>query len=171
MTQRVGLLAAGTGWLLSTWINREDYALWCQERNVKNVVGDVPFVLGLCILLRTESRVQSFSYCSAFTLLSRLSFCILVTENPLQTFLLEGYSSKGLPLVRSNRADPCWEQLLLGPGLFLAHLMCALLLYLMVQRPLESLLAPICARIPLRWLHLLVPLYTAYLAYFRNQHF
>ncbi|CAE7853682.1 unnamed protein product [Symbiodinium necroappetens] len=139
MTQRVGLLAAGTGWLWSTWINREDYELWCQERNVKDVVGDVPFVLGLCILLRTERRVQSLSYCSAFTLLSRLSFCILVTENPLQTFLLEGYSSKGLPLVRSNRADPFWEQLLLGPGLLLAHLLCALLLYLMVQRPFAHL--------------------------------
>ena len=144
-----------------------------QERNVKDPLGDMPFVLGLCMFLQSDSTSEAekptssntkTSKVSIFTLLSRLSFCFLVTEAPLQTYLLKGFSLKGLPLVRSDRADPIWEQLLLGPGLILAHGVCALLLFLMVQRPLEAFLSPI-TRLGPQLLLPLLPIYVAFLAY------
>ena len=67
--------------------------------------------------------------------------------------------------MRGDRVDPFYEQLLLGPGLILAHALCALVLFVAVQRPIEALMAPIFAKDQSHWwLHLLLPVYVSFLA-------
>lgn len=182
-TKRAGLAVATASWFWSSWINQNDPAQWCLARNVKKSLGDVPFVLGLCVLLRTglpgtqsietESNDGNSSnqgmitaLFRTMTLISRLSFCILVAEAPIQSFLLRGISESGVPLTRSLRIDPMWERIILGPGLLLSHVFLALLLFMMVQRPVEVFLKPLL-KTPLveSLLHGLLPLYVAFLAY------
>ena len=59
-----------------------------------------------------------------------------------------------------------WERIILGPGLLLSHVFLALLLFMMVQRPVEVFLKPLL-KTPLveSLLHGLLPLYVAFLAY------
>ena len=183
LTKQAGLVLAAASWFWSSWINQDDPAQWCLARNVKKSLGDMPFVLGLCILLRTdhpsvrteqsnesdqsdESDGIIAGLCATLTLISRLSFCMLVVEAPFQSFLLRGTSRDKVPLSRAFRADPMWERLLYGPGLLLGHGLLALLLFVMVQRPLEVFLKPLL-KAPLveGLLHGLLPLYVAFLAY------
>ncbi|CAJ1410803.1 unnamed protein product [Effrenium voratum] len=186
LSKRAGLLTAAASWVWSSWINQNDPAQWCLARNVKKCLGDVPFVVGLCVLLRTglpstelfkikspdkdvkENSDQSTIAVIYFTLtfISRLSFCILVAEAPFQTYLLRGTWRGGVPLMRCFRVDPMWERILLAPGLLLAHGMLALLLFMMVQRPADIFLKPLLkTRFAQGVLHGLLPLYVAFLAY------
>ena len=187
LTKRLGLFLATAGWCWSSWINQDSPALWCLARNVKKCLGDVPFVLGLSFLLSTgipamqlqanKTQIDStnadtsdYSLITMFILMmrfiSRLSFCIFVVEAPLKSYLLRGVTPSGLPLMRGIRVDPMWERLILGPGLLLAHLVLAFLLFATVQRPVAVFLEPLL-KAPLVnvLLQPLLPVYVAFLAY------
>ena len=187
LTKRLGLILATGGWCWSSWINQDDPALWCLARNVKKCLGDGPFVLGLSFLLSTgipamqlqanKTQIDStntdtsdYSLIAMFILLmrfiSRLSFCILVVEAPVTAYLLRGVTPSGLPLMRGIRVDPMWERLILGPGLLLAHILLAFLLFATVQRPVAVFLEPLL-KAPLVdvLLQPLLPVYVAFLAY------
>ena len=171
-SQRAGYVLAAASWFWSAWINQNDPATGCLARNVKKISGDAPFVMGLCILLSSDlpnkqSNGMIRRISAVMTLISRLSFCILVVEGPFQTFLLRGISGGGVnPLARVARTDPMWDRLLLGPGLLLGHALLALLLFIMVQRPVEVLLKPLLrAPFVASLLPKLLPLYAAFLGY------
>ena len=191
LTKRLGLFLATAGWCWSSWINQDDPAQWCLARNVKKCLGDGPFVLGLSFLLSTgipamqlqanKTQIDStntdtsdYSLITMFILMmrfiSRLSFCIFVVEAPLTSYLLLGVTPSGLPLMRGIRVDPMWERLILGPGLLLAHLVLAFLLFATVQRPVAVFLEPLL-KAPLVdvLLQALLPVYVAFLAYHSNE--
>ena len=191
LTKRLGLFLATAGWCWSSWINQDDPAQWCLARNVKKCLGDGPFVLGLSFLLSTgipamqlqanKTQIDStntdtsdYSLITMFILMmrfiSRLSFCIFVVEAPLTSYLLQGVTPSGLPLMRGIRVDPMWERLILGPGLLLAHLVLAFLLFATVQRPVAVFLEPLL-KAPLVnvLLQPLLPVYVAFLAYHSNE--
>ena len=191
LTKRLGLFLATAGWCWSSWINQDDPAQWCLARNVKKCLGDGPFVLGLSFLLSTgipamqlqanKTQIDStntdtsdYSLITMFILMmrfiSRLSFCLFVVEAPLKSYLLRGVTPSGLPLMRGIRVDPMWERLILGPGLLLAHLVLAFLLFATVQRPVAVFLEPLL-KAPLVnvLLQPLLPVYVAFLAYHSNE--